>query len=219
MVDLGYGHSPQTTIELAAALQAVRPGVRVVGIENDRERVAAAQHATGDSLEFRFGGFELLPLNPVLVRAMNVLRQYDEGSVAESWAAMRAALAPGGLIVEGTCDETGRLGSWVTLDNTGPRTLTFAADLRAMGTPGDLAARLPKALIHRNVRGERIHDLLRAADDAWARAAPYAAFGPRQRWSQAAGVSRAAGWPVLDGPRRWRCGELTIEWSAVSPCT
>ena len=31
------------------------------------------------------------------------------------------------------------------------------------------------------------------------------------------GDLRAAGWPVLHGPHRWRLGELTVPWSAVAP--
>ena len=33
-------------------------------------------------VDFRVGGFELAGLQPVLVRAFNVLRQYDEESAA-----------------------------------------------------------------------------------------------------------------------------------------
>ena len=61
-----------------------------------------------DRLQFVLGGFELpVPGGgaPVLVRAFNVLRQYDEASAARAWDTMRAALGPGGLIVEGTCVE------------------------------------------------------------------------------------------------------------------
>ena len=44
----------------------------------------------------------------VVVRAFNVLRQYDVESVPEAWSEMTARLAPGGLILDGTCDELGR---------------------------------------------------------------------------------------------------------------
>ena len=40
VVDLGYGALPVTTTELAARLRAVAPGVQVVGLEIDAERVA-----------------------------------------------------------------------------------------------------------------------------------------------------------------------------------
>ncbi|WP_406040382.1 class I SAM-dependent methyltransferase [Micromonospora sp. NBC_00898] len=219
VVDLGYGGTPVTAVELRARLAAgVRADVRVVGLEIDPVRVAAAQPAADPpGLTFARGGFELAGLRPALVRAFNVLRQYDEGEVADAWRTVTDRLAPGGLLVEGTCDELGRLGSWVLLDAAGPRTLTLAARLTTLETPAELAERLPKALIHRNVPGERIHDLIRALDDAWQAAAGYAPFGPRHRWMQTVAAVRSAGWPILDRPRRWRLGELTLPWPAVSP--
>ncbi|HEY0699977.1 MAG TPA: class I SAM-dependent methyltransferase [Micromonospora sp.] len=219
VVDLGYGATPVTAVELRARLAArVRPDVRVVGLEIDPVRVAAARPmAEPPWLTFARGGFELAGLRPVLVRAFNVLRQYDEGQVAAAWRTMTGALAPGGLVVEGTCDELGRIGSWILLDATGPRTLTLSARLANLATPAALAERLPKALIHHNVPGTRVHALLRALDDGWRDAAPLATFGPRQRWLDMVGRLRAAGWPVLDRPTRWRLGELTVPWPTVAP--
>ena len=48
---------------------------------------------------------------------------------------MRAGLAPGGVLVEGTCDEIGRLGSWVLLDGDGPRSLTLACRVETLERP------------------------------------------------------------------------------------
>jgi hypothetical protein len=220
VVDLGYGASPVTAVELRARLAAVRPDVRVVGLEIDPARVAAAALAADPpALEFRRGGFELAGLRPVVVRAMNVLRQYGESEVEGAWSAVRQRLAPGGVLVEGTCDELGRLASWVAVDGQGPRSLTLAAALSALDTPATLAERLPKALIHHNVPGEPIHGLLRALDEAWRANAAYSTFGPRQRWRNSVEAVRAAGWPVLDRPARWRLGELTVPWSAVAPAS
>jgi hypothetical protein len=219
VVDLGYGATPVTVVELRARLAAaVRPDVEVVGLEIDPVRVAdAAPAADPPGLSFARGGFELAGLRPVLVRAFNVLRQYDEAAVPGAWAAMRSALAPGGLVVEGTCDELGRIASWVLLDPAGPRSLTLAARLPALERPGMLAERLPKALIHQNVPGTGVHAFLTALDDAWRSAAPYGPFGPRQRWRHSVAAVRAAGWPVLDRPGRWRHGEVSVAWSAVAP--
>lgn len=219
VVDLGYGATPVTAVELRARLAAgVRADVRVIGLEIDPVRVAAAEPAADPPwLTFARGGFELAGLRPALVRAFNVLRQYDEGEVATAWRTMTGALAPGGLLVEGTCDELGRLGGWLLIDADGPRSLTLAARLATLDTPVVLAERLPKALIHRNVPGERVHELIRAFDDGWRAAAAYAPFGPRQRWLHAVSSLKEAGWPVLDRPRRWRLGELTVAWSAVAP--
>ena len=218
VVDLGFGASPVTTVELRARLARVRPDVRVVGLEISPDRVAASLGAAAlPGLDFRLGGFELAGLRPVLVRAMNVLRQYDESAVDGAWASLVAGLAPGGALVEGTSDELGRVCSWVLLDADGPRSLTLAANLSTLDSPATFAERLPKALIHRNVAGEGVHDLLTALDRAWRAASPYAMFGARQRWRRTVAAVRGAGWPVLDHPARWRHGEITVPWSAVRP--
>jgi hypothetical protein len=218
VVDLGYGSSPVTTVELRARLARVRPDVRVVGLEIDPSRVAAATGAADPpGLEFRRGGFELAGLRPVLVRAMNVLRQYDESEVDQAWRAVRQRLAPGGWLVEGTCDELGRLATWVALDRSGPVSLTVASALSHLDSPGTLAERLPKSLIHHNVAGQRVHAYLAALDEAWRTNAGYSSFGPRQRWRHTVAAVREAGWPILDRPNRWRLGEATVAWPAVAP--
>ena len=246
VVDLGFGASPVTTLELYRRVRAVAPGAEVTGLEIDWGRVAAARRelaalrAAGDELpglSFAVGGFELpLPRRPTLVRALNVLRQYPEERTWTAWSRLRAGLAPGGVLVEGTCDEIGRRAVWVTLpalDDSartaeadgryavGEPLITFAARLASLGRPSDLAERLPKALIHRNVPGEPVHQFLRDFDQAWDRAAPYSAFGPRQRWRNAV-ASLSAAWPVLGrppcgGPGRWRLGEVTVPWAALAP--
>jgi hypothetical protein len=218
VVDLGYGASAVTTVELADRLAPRVPGLEVVGLEIDPERVAAvAADRDPPRLDFRLGGFELAGLRPVLVRAFNVLRQYDEPSAARAWETVCSGLAPGGLLVEGTCDEWGRRSAWVTLDADGPLTLTVAARVADLDRPSDLAERLPKALIHHNVPGEPVHEFLRAFDAAWAAAAGLATFGPRQRWAAAAQALADQGWPLVGSFRRWREGELTVRWSAVAP--
>ena len=219
-VDLGYGAAPWTAVELLARLRAIRPDAEVVGVEIDPERVAAAAPYAREGLAFVHGGFEVpLPAGrrPVLIRAANVLRQYEEAEVAAVWARLRARLAPGGLLVEGTCDEIGRRHVWVALGPEGPRTVTFAARLGSLEHPSDLAERLPKALIHRNVPGEPVHTFLTEFDRAWAAAAPFSSLSARQRWIRTVGALRAAGWPVTDGPARWRQGEVTIAWGALAP--
>jgi hypothetical protein len=215
VVDLGYGATPITAVELATRLAAVRSDVRVLGLEIDPDRVAAALPAADPPrLTFARGGFELAGHRPVLVRAANVLRQYDEAAAADAWQTMRAGLAADGVLVEGTCDELGRLGCWVLLDRTGPLSLTVACRVESISRPSDLAARLPKALIHHNVPGEPVHAFLRDFDRAWDTAATVSTFGPRQRWIAAA-RTLAGVWPV--DVSRARHGELTVDWSAVAP--
>ncbi len=223
VVDLGYGASPVTTAELFSRLREVHPRVEVVGIEIDPARVAAAKPYQREGLSFRLGGFELpVERRPSLIRAFNVLRQYGEAEAWTAWDRLRAGLAPDGVLVEGTCGETGRLAVWAALDREAvPRTITFAAHLRSLSHPSELAERLPKTLIHRNVPGERVHGLLTAFDRAWAVAAPQSVFGPRQRWVTAVELL-AREHPVhtrapLGGRGRWRLGEMTLPWSAVAP--
>ncbi|MFF9350781.1 class I SAM-dependent methyltransferase [Streptomyces sp. NPDC014734] len=216
-VDLGYGAAPWTAVELLQRLRTVEPRTTVVGVEIDPERVAAALPYEREGLAFVHGGFEIpLPRCPDLIRAANVLRQYDEAEVAAVWQRLCARLAPGGLLVEGTCDEIGRRHVWVALGPEGPRTVTFATRLGSLDRPSDLAERLPKALIHRNVPGEPVHAFLRDFDRAWAAAAPYASLGARQRWITAV-RALSADWPLTDGPRRWRQGEVTVKWDALRP--
>src|SRR5262249_27384791 len=156
-----YGALPVTTLELAARLKVVRPDVRVVGLEIHPDRVARAAGAVrDDTVEFGLGGFELAGRTPVLVRAFNVLRQYPVEKVRGAWGVMQSGLAPGGLIVDGTCDELGRRCCWILLDREGPISLTLACDPFAIDRPSDLAERLPKVLIHHNVAGQPVHTLL-----------------------------------------------------------
>lgn len=235
IVDLGFGASPVTTLELYRRVRAVTPEAEVTGLEIDPERVAAAcrqlarLRAAGDALpglSFAVGGFELpTARRPVLVRAFNVLRQYPEERAWTAWSRLRAGLAAGGVLVEGTCDEIGRRAVWVTLPALAgahdPPLITFSARLAALERPSDLAERLPKTLIHRNVPGEPVHQFLGDFDRAWDSAAPYSAFGPRQRWL-AAVRSLSAAWPVITRPpqgglRRWRLGEVTLPWAALAP--
>lgn len=213
VVDLGYGARPDTCVEMAHRLRAVAPDLEMVGLEIDPDRVVPPRH----DVRFAVGGFELAGLRPRLVRAFNVLRQYDEAEVGPAWARMQARLAPGGLIVEGTCDEIGRRCTWVLLDADGPRSLTLCWSPRHSDRPSDLAERLPKALIHRNVPGERIHDLLTLADRCWDNAAGHTVFGPRARWAQTLRSMRAAGVDVAISRRRVVDNLLTVPWECVAP--
>lgn len=230
VIDLGFGGSAVTTFELEARLHRVRPDVEVAGLEIDAERVVRAREQLArvrDGLtpfrpdarvSFARGGFEVpASRRPRVIRAMNVLRQYDEAEVAEAWARMTARLDAGGLLVEGTCDELGRVSSWVAVGADGvPATFTISLRLAGLEHPAVAAERLPKALIHRNVPGERVHDYLHALGREWERAAGVAPFGPVQRWQQAMAGMAEAGWPMLMRSR-WRLGEATVPWAAAAP--
>ena len=232
IVDLGFGGSGVTSFELWTRLAKVRADARLIGLEIEQSRVEFANAQLAEvragrtgfdptmAVSFARGGFEV-PLpgdeRATVIRAFNVLRQYDESEVADAWARMRARLAPGGLLVEGTCDELGRVCSWIDLSPAGPERFTVSLRLAGLETPSIVAKRLPKALIHRNVPGERVHAWLVALDGAWRNASVLAPYGERQRWIAAIGALRDAGWPVLGGRGRWRLGEVTVPWEAVAP--
>ncbi|MBN9178821.1 MAG: class I SAM-dependent methyltransferase [Microbacterium sp.] len=235
VVDLGYGASGVTAFELEARLRAARQGVEVVGLEIDPARVARANAQLGDvragrtpfrpdaRVAFARGGFEV-PMpeafaarRPAIIRAFNVLRQYDESDVAGAWALMCARLQPSGILVEGTCDELGRVCTWIEVGaDAAPRSLTLSLRLAELESPGIAAERLPKALIHRNVPGEPVHAFLAALDAEWVRAAASAPFGPVHRWRTALDALAASDWPV-QGRSRWRLGEVTVPWATVAP--
>jgi hypothetical protein len=220
VVDLGYGASPVTAVELHDRLRRVRPDVEVVGIEIEPARVLLGRSLERQGLSFRLGGFEV-PLDAgrraTVVRAFNVRRQYDESEVAHAWAVVQERRAPEGVRVDGTCDELGRRSAWIAVERSGPVSLSLSWRLRGLDRPSDIAERLPKSLIHRNVEGEPVHAWLQALDRAWVHAAQHASFGVRQRFLAAVEAVRDDGWPVLDGPARWRLGEVTVDWSAVAP--
>lgn len=223
VVDLGYGATPVTTLEMFQRFHKhVREDIEVIGIEIDPDRVAEAQSVAQLGLTFTYGGFEV-PLpngrSPIAIRAFNVLRQYDETQVLESWTQMAARLAPNGFLVEGTCDEIGRRSTWVSVraGQSIPETFTMSVHVGSLELPSDIAPRLPKALIHRNIPGERIHDFLQAFDRAWNGHAALIPFGARQRWVATIETLVEQGMPIMDNKARWRLGEITVPWELVAP--
>lgn len=224
VVDLGFGGRVDTAVELTGRLRSCVADVQVWGLEISPDRVASARAALAakpvPGLQVALGGFELGPVQGRqvhLVRAANVLRQYDEADVAGAWSTVCEQLAPGGALIDLTCDELGRRCCWVTLGKTGPVSLSISVNFGALEVPSDVAERLPKVLIHRNVPGERVHDFLVALDAQWHRCAPLASWGMRQRWVAMCAALKGDGWPILGNASRWRLGELSVAWSAVAP--
>lgn len=222
VVDLGFGASPITAVELLSRLSQVNPETHVVGVEIERERVDRGLLVAGEHLHFVHGGFETpipshLAAKATVIRAFNVLRQYSENEVAAAWDLMLQRITEDGVLVEGTCDEIGRLSTWVTLTKQGPQTLTISMRLGELDLPSKVAERLPKALIHRNVEGENIYRFLQSLDAAWRANVGLGGFSAAQRWVASCNQLVAEGWPLVGDKKRWRLGELTIDWAAVSP--
>jgi hypothetical protein len=187
-VDLGYGAEAFTTLESAERFRALNPRLEVLGVEIDPERVAAALPYTDEKTFFRLGGFNI-PLEAGetvrLIRAFNVLRQYEEALVAESHAVMGQSLIPGGLIVEGTSDPYGRVWTANLLRKQADGSLRaegllFGTNFRWGFEPGIFQPVLPKNYIHRMVEGEAIYDFMEAWKNAARQAVAFKAFGLRQ---------------------------------------
>ena len=189
VVDLGYGRIPITTAEWFGRLQQHHPHIRMIGVERDPERVSTASEMTKKGLSFRRGDFQL-PLQigerVRLLRALNVLRQYEEHAAVRAHAQLIAQIDDGGLVAEGTCDPQGRT-MVVTLLRSKRGVvhhegLLFATSFQHDFDPRAFQAVLPKHLIHRVVEGQPIH----AFFDAWDRSTrvcrSHAQFGNRQHF-------------------------------------
>lgn len=195
-VDLGYGDEPHTTLEWARRMRLHVPGLPVLGVEIDPDRVDRALPTATTLTQFRLGGFNL-PLadgeRVRLVRAFNVLRQYDESEVQPSWDRLSEQLLPGGLLVDGTSCPLGR--TWTACLVRRPaqgniswelEAMVLGANLRTGFDPEIVQTRLPKAFIHRVKPGEPVYDFFEAWKLAVRQTHSLAVWGPRQQFAAAA---------------------------------
>ena len=148
----------------------------MLGVEIDPVRVAEAQPYAAPGLAFRHGGFDL-PLargeRVSVIRAFNLLRQYDEAAVAGALAALGAALTEDGLLLEGTSDPHGRLLAFTLFRKAGTlgrAGVVLAPRVGADFTPRALRAVLPKAFIHHAEPAGAIDRFFAAWEAAWQRA-------------------------------------------------
>lgn len=228
-VDLGYGRLPFTTLESAERLRRVNPDLRVLGVEIEPERVEQAQPYADEQTMFREGGFHL-PLQTAggrretvrLIRAMNVLRQYEEEEVREAYRTLGRLLLPGGLLVEGTSNPSGRV--WVVnllRRQEGPafhlEAILFGTNFKDGFDPAMFQPVLPKLFIHRMVAGEWMHTFFEAWKAAWLETMSLRVFGPRQWFLAAAGKLQEAGYPVDLHSKLISRGMLKVNSSADVP--
>jgi hypothetical protein len=218
-VDLGFGATPVTTLEMAQRLAPLVPGLRVIGVEIDAARVAASQPLARAGIEFRVGGFELPVDEPIgWLRVMNVLRQYEEMEHAPAIAQLAARLAPGGMLIEGTSSPTGRIltANLYARERDGAfggdprwRGLVLSVNLRRPWEPREVQTRLPKNLIHHCAPGSALDRFF----ETWQRchtARLRHAATPAARFSAVAAELAAAGYFVERGPALLRRGFLLL---------
>jgi len=225
-VDLGFGAEPWTTLESAQRLRRHNPVLPLLGVEIDPERVAAAEPYGGNGIVFRRGGFNL-PLERAavkpewvrVIRAFNVLRQYEEQDVVGAYREMARAATPGTLLIEGTSDPLGRI--WtanIARLSQEPEAgwtmeaLVFSTSFRDGFDPALFQPVLPKNHIQHMVQGEPIHLLM----EQWKRAAAATqserAWGVRAWFAAAAGALKEMGIPVDARPRWTRRGFLLVKY-------
>lgn len=210
-VDLGYGAEATTTLESAQRFRKLNSKLPVLGVEIDPERVAAALPFADTLTFFRLGGFNLplLPGEKVrLIRAFNVLRQYEEAEFAPANERLAQYVLPGGLMIEGTSDPYGRI--WVAniirkqLSGSGWdfEALVFSTNFRLGFDPAQFQAVLPKNYIHHVVPGEVIFDFFETWKRSAAETISARVWGVRQ-WFIAAAESLAAKGYNVDLQRKW----------------
>lgn len=163
-IDLGFGRYPTTTIETYNKLANINPKIRVIGVEIDTERLLYAKQYEQKNVEFRLGGFNI-PLkkdeSATIIRCYNVLRQYPEEEFAKSIETMGNYLSEGGVIIEGTSDQFGRLASFNLYTKSSNKMvnhgLVFGTNFNVSFYPRDFQSVLPKNFLHHVVEGEWIY--------------------------------------------------------------
>jgi hypothetical protein len=58
---------------------------------------------------------------------------------------------------------------------------------------------------------------LEQLDRAWANHSSLSTFGAVQRWLAVCEEMVVAGWPIVVNRKRWRLGELSVDWDSVRP--
>ena len=217
-VDLGYGAEPTTTLESAARLRLVNSGLKVLGIEIEPERVRRGQPFVDESTFFRLGGFNMpLQKGPNgqqetvrLVRAFNVLRQYDESEVIPAYKSIMSSILPGGLFMDGTSDPFGRVwtGNMIRQNNDENNSdwnleaLVLGANLGVDLDVDAFQTRLPKSFIHRMLPGEPIHQFMEDWKSATRETRSHDIWGPRG-WFVAAGQMMVQKGYNIARPSKW----------------
>jgi len=220
-VDLGYGFDARTTLESASRFRRANPNLPILGVEIDKERVEAALPFADDKTFFRLGGFNL-PMKSGehvrLIRAFNVLRQYEEQDFAPAYERLAEHVLPGGLMIEGTSTPFGQVwaanlvrkteaGSWSR------EALVFSTNFRLGFDVEEFQTILPKNYIHHVVKGEPIYDFFEAWKKSAAETSAAKVYGLRQWFiNSAESLARkgfkinlqkkflSKGWLILEAP-------------------
>jgi hypothetical protein len=213
-VDLGYGFDARTTLESAARFRRINPRLSILGVEIEKERVESALPHADPITHFRVGGFNL-PLQAGesvrLIRAFNVLRQYEEQDFLPAYETLARYVLPGGLMIEGTSNPFGSL--WVAnlarkmgdgANSAGWKmeALVFSTSFRMGFNITDFQAVLPKNHIHHVVAGELIYHFFEDWKRAVAETSAAKTFGLKQWFCSSAENLAVKGYKI-DLRKKW----------------
>jgi hypothetical protein len=191
-------------------------------VEIDKERVEAALPYADEKTFFRLGGFNL-PLKEGehvrLIRAFNVLRQYEEKDFAPAYERLAQYILSGGLMIEGTSDPFGSI--WVanvvrktnqenvtrleghrgdaggmTYPKWNFEALVFSTNFRPGFDVEEFQTVLPKNFIHHMVKGEPIYEFFEAWKASAAETSAMKTFGARQWFLHAAEALAKRGYKI-----------------------
>jgi len=208
-VDLGYGFDARTTLESSARFRRANPNLPILGVEINKERVEAALPFSDGMTHFRLGGFNL-PLQAGetvrLIRAFNVLRQYEEKDLASAYGQLAEYVLPGGLMIEGTSNPFGSIwaANLARKEEYGWKfeALVFSTSFRMGFDITDFQAVMPKNYIHHVIQGELIYDFFEAWKRSAAETASARVFGLKQ-WFVASAENLAAKGYKIDLHKKW----------------
>jgi hypothetical protein len=213
----------------------VNPRLKIIGVEIDKERVDAAMPFADENTFFRLGGFNL-PLkkneHARLIRAFNVLRQYEEKDFLPAYETLAPYVLPDGLMIEGTSNPFGSIwvanlarrsdvtpsetrslahlketlqlpgGSFRVTDPWKMEALVFSTNFHLGFDPGEFQTILPKNLIHRVVRGEAIYDFFEAWKASASEMSAVKTYGVKQWFVSTAEQLAKKGFDV-ETQRKW----------------
>ncbi|MEE4194628.1 MAG: hypothetical protein V2J07_05445 [Anaerolineae bacterium] len=218
-IDLGYGEEAFTTLESAQRFRHLNPSLPVIGVEIDPERVERAKAFQDANTHFRVGGFNL-PLEkgeiPSLIRAFNVLRQYEVEDVIPSWQQMCAPMADGGMLIEGTSSPFGKIWTANLLRKQENDLIyegfLFSTNFREGFSPEIFQPYLTKNFIHEIGTGSPIDRFMADWKRACAQTISIKTWGLRQWFCASAQVLSQKGYEISLKRTFLRQGFLLWKW-------
>lgn len=222
-VDLGYGFEPFTTLESAERLRVQNRDLAVLGVEIDPERVAMGKPFEDEKTFFRLGGFNL-PLqkgeSARLIRAFNVLRQYDEAEWAEPVEQLGQQMIPGGMLLEGTSNPFGSVWTANVIRRSAEPPFAvvregflFSTNFHMGFEPDLFQPVLTKNYIHRMIPGEEIYEFMERWKIACRNQSPMRSYGLRSLFCASARELSESGYHIDLRPQLLRRGFLYWRFS------